>query len=209
MAPKVHPQVVSAAAIPIVSNMCSAERKRFTLWMKSLIFHGCGLSLFDSDGKVVYRIDNYGEKCSHEVLLMDLLGQVVFTIRRKSQGLRCPCWEGYKGSDKNSLSKIEPAFRVKEHRSHRLFGRKSLTCEVMNKSLDCLEHYKIVKSSSAKLECKIMNVKGKTIAELKQKQGRGGVSLGRDVLSLEVEAEADVSLVVALVAVFGLINGHI
>lgn len=41
---------------------------------------------------------------------------------------------------------------------------------------------------------------------MKQKYAREGISLGRDVRSLEMVPDADVSFVVALVAVFGLIN---
>lgn len=45
--------------------------------------------------------------------------------------------------------------------------------------------------------------------QMKQKYSREGVPLGRDVLSLQMKPEADVSFVMALVAVFGLINGEI
>uniref|UniRef100_A0A7N0U2B0 Uncharacterized protein n=1 Tax=Kalanchoe fedtschenkoi TaxID=63787 RepID=A0A7N0U2B0_KALFE len=207
MTAKVHPQA-SSAPVSTTMGATTTEKTTFTLWMKSLVFHGRGLAVFNQDGKVAYRMDNYGEKCSREVLLMDLAGQVLFTIRRKKQGLRCPCWEGYEGMEK-SLSTKQPSFWVKEHRSRHFFQTKNLICEVVNDSLANIENYEIVKSTSSKSGCKITNAVGKTIAKVKPKQACGGVSLGRDVLSLEVDPEADASLVMALVAVHGLVNGQI
>lgn len=51
------------------------------MWMKSQIYAGRGLTVFEL-GKVVYRIDNYQEKRSKKVLLMDDIGKDVFTIRK-------------------------------------------------------------------------------------------------------------------------------
>lgn len=55
----------------------------FTIWMKSLLFHTYGCTVFNSKGEIVYRVDNYGSKCSREIHLMDLRGKVLFTICRK------------------------------------------------------------------------------------------------------------------------------
>ena len=55
----------------------------FTVWMKSLIMQGNGLTVFNENGQVAYRIDNYDEKRSREVFLMDLRGKLLFTVRRK------------------------------------------------------------------------------------------------------------------------------
>lgn len=68
------------------SSPCSttiSNGKMYTIWMKSLVANGNGYTVYDSDGKVVYRIDNYDCKCSNEVYLMDLQGNGLCTIFRK------------------------------------------------------------------------------------------------------------------------------
>ncbi|KAE8808262.1 protein LURP-one-related 11-like [Hordeum vulgare] len=57
--------------------------KVFTLWLKSLVLNGRGCTVYDSDGHIVYRVDNYGSKCSDNVCLMDLRGNVVVNIHKK------------------------------------------------------------------------------------------------------------------------------
>ncbi|KAF2313273.1 hypothetical protein GH714_010101 [Hevea brasiliensis] len=51
--------------------------------MKSLVCHTNGCTVFDSNGEIIYRVENYGTKCNNEVHLMDLRGRVLVTIRRK------------------------------------------------------------------------------------------------------------------------------
>lgn len=66
------------------SNYVTSRRESFTLWMKSLVFHGKGCTVFDSNGKLVYRIDNYDGKSScKEVDLLDIKGKVLFSLRQK------------------------------------------------------------------------------------------------------------------------------
>lgn len=55
----------------------------FTIWMKSLILGGKGCTVFDSNGEVVYRVDNYSSKGCDQVFLMDSQGHVLLTILRK------------------------------------------------------------------------------------------------------------------------------
>lgn len=76
---KVHPQAL------VSSDPCylSSKQESFTVWMKSLVLSGKGCTVFDSDGHVVYRVDNYDSKSSNEVHLMDFEGKVLYTILRK------------------------------------------------------------------------------------------------------------------------------
>ncbi|GFS37161.1 LURP-one-like protein [Actinidia rufa] len=46
-----------------------------------------GCTVFDSNGEIVYRIDNYDTKSRNEVYLMDLQGKVLFSIQRKNVGI--------------------------------------------------------------------------------------------------------------------------
>lgn len=70
-----------AACFPCMTADSKAEA--FTIWMKSLIMQGNGLTVFNGNGQIVYRIDNYDERSSREVFLMDLGGKLLFTVRRK------------------------------------------------------------------------------------------------------------------------------
>ena len=78
---KVHP----AQASDPCSTMSSAGRETFTIWMKSLVCHTNGCTVFDSNGDIVYRVENYDSKGSSEVQLMDLRGRVLFTILKRVQ----------------------------------------------------------------------------------------------------------------------------
>lgn len=70
-----------AACFPCMTADSKAET--FTLWMKSLIMQGNGLTVFNGNGQIAFRIDNYDEKSSREVFLMDLRGKLLFTLCRK------------------------------------------------------------------------------------------------------------------------------
>lgn len=72
---KVHPFLHSS------STTCKQET--FTIWMKSLILNGNGCTVFDSQGQIVFRVDNYEIRCAPEVFLMDQHGNVLFTILKK------------------------------------------------------------------------------------------------------------------------------
>lgn len=80
---KVHPQAI----IPSTSCYLTSNQETFTIWMKSLVLSGKGCTVFDANGQIVYRVDNYNCKCSNEVYLMDIKGKVLFTILRKVQSL--------------------------------------------------------------------------------------------------------------------------
>lgn len=68
---------------PSVSPCVTSERETFTIWMKSLVYNTNGCTVYNSEGQIVFRVDNYEEKCSNEVHLMDLEGRVLYTIRKR------------------------------------------------------------------------------------------------------------------------------
>ncbi|KAM7531285.1 hypothetical protein LguiB_034695 [Lonicera macranthoides] len=198
---KVYPSMPSSSSSCSCSCFSSNETETFTTWMKSLVINGNGYTVYDSRGKVVYRIDNYDTKCSNEVYLMDLRGKVISTILRKKL-LRFGLWDGYK-SNGPKVKNEKPWFRVKNN--SKFFKRDSSYLVTMGcdeeKSSPC---YKI-EGFANKFDFKIRDSEGRVVAELKQKQSSCGVLL-RDVLSLKVEPLVDHSLVMALVAVYGLIS---
>ncbi|KAF2313281.1 hypothetical protein GH714_010126 [Hevea brasiliensis] len=86
----------------------------FTLWMKSLVCHTNGCTVFDSNGEIIYRVENYGTKCNNEVHLMDLRGRVLVTIRRKTLLLVFGRWHGYRWNPAN-IEKEKPWFQMKKY----------------------------------------------------------------------------------------------
>lgn len=77
---RIHPCIPSSSSS---SSFCSNEREAYTIWMKSLVLNSNGYTVYNSKADVVFRIDNYDNKRSNEVYLMDLRGNVVCTILRK------------------------------------------------------------------------------------------------------------------------------
>ncbi|KAK6137439.1 hypothetical protein DH2020_028796 [Rehmannia glutinosa] len=187
-------------------NYSSELRETFTIWMKSLVFHGNGCTIFNSRGDVVYRVDNYQQRCSSKVFLMNSSGKVLYSINKKLfllQKLRIfGCWEGLKWIG----NKERPWFKVR--RNHTILS-KDRSCKVTFK---CNENmgscYRII-GLEGKSALKIIDFSGQLLAEAVQKQSSEGVPLGEDVLSLMVEPQADQSLIMALVTVYGLINNKL
>ncbi|KAK1353334.1 Tubby C-terminal-like domain-containing protein [Heracleum sosnowskyi] len=177
----------------------------YTIWMKSLVVNGNGYTVYDSNGKVVYRIDNYDIKCRNEVYLMDLQGNVLCTISRKKL-LRFGVWDGYKGCGPKAKNQ-KPWFEVTNSCK---FLKKDSEYRVIIGSDEnqSTNFYKIGEMNKQKSEFKIINGQGTIVAEVKQKLSACGVTLGEDVLSLKVEPSVDQSFIMALVAVHGLLNNR-
>ena len=124
----------------------------------------------------------------------------------------CGRWEGYKCSNGSKMDKqIKPCFQVRKH--WRFLGSGgSSSCEVTVRPNEAQSadscHYRI-EEYAGKSTFRIVDSEGGVMAEVKQKQTSSGVVLGEDVLNLVVEAHVDHSLVMALVAVRGLIHHRI
>jgi uncharacterized protein YxjI len=169
--------------------------------MKSLVFHSNGCTVYNSNGNIVYRVDNYDRKGRREVNLMDLKGNLLCTIKKRLLALGC--WEGHKYCrNSNSRSQEQqPWFEVKKCLT--LTGK--IACEIKAGTQNlCLERMSIGKSIAFRI---VNKLDGKIIAEAKQKQTESGVVLSNDVLTLNLAAGTDHSLIMALITVYGLICG--
>ncbi|KAL3652658.1 hypothetical protein CASFOL_002339 [Castilleja foliolosa] len=186
-------------------NYNSLERETFTVWMKSLVFHSNGCTIFNSKGDLVYRVDNYQQRCSSKAFLMDSSGNVLFSINRKKPRI-FGCWEGFKWSGNSKVDKKGSWFQVK--RKYTILS-KYISCRVTFKCNKNTKKWYEVVGLEGKSTLKIIDqLSGQLLAEAVQKQS-SGVCLGDDVLTLMVEPEADQSLVMALVTVYGLINNKL
>ncbi|EEF51162.1 protein LURP-one-related 4 [Ricinus communis] len=177
-------------------DLMTFRRETFTVWMKSLVCHTNGCTVFDTNGEIVYRVENYDKKCSSEVYLMDLRGRVLVTIRRKRL-LLFGSWYGYRWNVAD-INKEKPWFQVRK------------CCSICMGNLACqvtvgFDKYWIVKLGQ-RAAFRIVDFEGDAVAEVKQKQSSSGITLGDDVLTLIVEPHMDHSLVMAIITVYGLIN---
>uniref|UniRef100_A0A1D1Z190 Protein LURP-one-related 11 n=1 Tax=Anthurium amnicola TaxID=1678845 RepID=A0A1D1Z190_9ARAE len=200
---RVYPQpVAQASSSSSTSPPPTSQREVFTIWMKSLVLNGNGCTVYDSKGRLAYRVDNYDCKRADEVYLMDLPGKVLFKILRRKKLHVLGRWEGYRCS--GSEEQLNPSFRVKK--PVRIFSRDA-PCEVTVFDADsCCYRIDGVVCKSA---YKITDVRGELVAEMKRKQTASGVVMGDDVLTLVVKPNSDLPLVMALVVVCGLISHHI
>nr|CAD1828463.1 unnamed protein product [Ananas comosus var. bracteatus] len=200
---KVHPLPSSSSSSSSQSSSSSSitqRREVYTVWMKSLVFNGNGCTIYNSDGRIVYRVDNYDCKCSAEVFLMDHGGKTLLKILRKKLRVFGQ-WEGHRccGADEEGE---EPWFRVQKACGSL---RKSQSSEACTVRVECGTCFKI-DGWAHKSEYRIKSMDGEVVAEVKRKQTTNGVVLGEDVLSLVVEPSVDHLLIMGLVVVCGLIN---
>ncbi|KAF7810261.1 protein LURP-one-related 4 [Senna tora] len=199
---KVYPQKPTNTSSNFPSS-CSnnnkiSKRETYTLWMKSLVLHSNGCTVYDSRGHIVYRVDNYDRKGTREVNLMDVQGTSLCTIHKRLLGFGR--WDGYRCSGGGGGSK--PWFKVK--RCNKMVKGK-VACEIR---VGRSQRYCIVRMGGKASTFRIVNKEGKIVAQVKQKQASSGIVLGDDVLTLEVEEDTDHSLIMAFVTVYGLICGR-
>ncbi|GAB4856876.1 hypothetical protein Ancab_014795 [Ancistrocladus abbreviatus] len=196
---KVHPHMSSSSSS--ASSSSSSLKETFTVWMKSLVLHGNGFTVYNSKGEIVYRIDNYHTKCSREVCLMDLHGKVLCTLIQRDMVGMLKRWDGYKDDDRSR----KPWFQVKKICKH--FGG-DFACKVKVGSWDDVVNAESccyrMEGSAEKCEVKIIDEQGLVVAEVKRKQLDSGMMLGDDVLNLVVQPHHDHSFVVSLVAILDL-----
>ncbi|KAK7860014.1 protein lurp-one-related 4 [Quercus suber] len=64
---KIH--VPTSINVASSTSYITSKREAFTIWMKSLVMQGNGCTVFNENGEIVYRIDNYDKKCSNKLNL--------------------------------------------------------------------------------------------------------------------------------------------
>ncbi|KAJ4832029.1 hypothetical protein Tsubulata_010277, partial [Turnera subulata] len=192
---KIHPLAPLNVSSPSCSssNFLTTKREAFTVWMKSLVVQGNGCTVFNEGGEIVYRVDNYDKKCCNDVYLMDLKGNVIFSILKR----------GYRCDASSQVKNLKPFFRVKQNLG--LWGE-DLSCTVTLQSNNGHANSYRLESFAGKSAFKVVNSQGEVVAEAKRKEVVTGVLLGDDVLNLVVEPHVDRSLIMALTVVYGLVH---
>ncbi|KAH0457583.1 hypothetical protein IEQ34_012898 [Dendrobium chrysotoxum] len=179
---------------PSISIAAGEEPATLTVWRKSLLFNCSGFTVYDANGNLVYRVDNYSSSSLNEIVLMDAIGKPLFTIRRKRFTLTDQ-WSIYKGE---AAVATKPVFSAWKHVA--LVRSKSLAhvipCGVAGKFAEAIYD---VEGSFSQRSCVVYDERHKPVAEIQRKKSVGTVGFGGDVFRLVVQPGFDASLAMAVV----------
>ncbi|KAH6821732.1 hypothetical protein C2S53_015489, partial [Perilla frutescens var. hirtella] len=165
-----------------------------TVWKKSLVLNWSGFTVLDTDGKLVYRVDNYDDMSGH-IFLMDASGTILLTIRRKrSLGLLGDTWLVFHG-DTTTAAAADPILSARKRKNLLLLNSK---CQLITTATNC--KYEI-QGSYERRSCAVYDVeKRRRVAEIRQKETSvKGIAFGKDVFRLHVQPGFDAALAMAIV----------
>ncbi|CAO2145398.1 unnamed protein product [Urochloa humidicola] len=120
---KVHPNAATVVPEPAIRSLDEPPAV-LTVWRKSLLFNCDGFTVFDATGNLAFRVDCYGASGRRraEVVLMDVAGKPLLTIRRKRlSSLLAEHWVIYDGDA--AAGKARPLLSVRRHVSLRGSGK--------------------------------------------------------------------------------------
>ncbi|KDP25372.1 hypothetical protein JCGZ_20528 [Jatropha curcas] len=150
-----------------------------TVWRKSLLVNCNGFTVINSNGDLVYRVDNYIVR-PHELVLMDASGKSILTMHRKKKLGLGDSWLVYEGE----------------------VGKCCSTTRISKKPIwSVKKHSNILQASSyTQRSCKVVDESRTTVAEIKRKEAIvRGVSFGVEVFVLVVHGGFDPGFAMALV----------
>ncbi|KAI9108470.1 hypothetical protein K1719_020661 [Acacia pycnantha] len=168
-----------------------------TVWRKSLVMSCEGFTVIDSDGNLVYRVDNYIEH-PEEVVLMDGAGKSVLTMRRRRKLGLGDCWLVFDG-EVGIGSTESPILCVRKH-VNILQGNTNNVLAYVYRGTSDKRHTFSVEGSYTHRTCKVLDESKEVVAEIKRKEANSkGVSFGIDVFQLIVQPGFDAGFAMALV----------
>ncbi|KGN58676.1 protein LURP-one-related 8 [Cucumis sativus] len=175
------------------SSSCSdAIETVLTVWKKSMLLNCEGFTVFNAEGNLVYRVDNYLAGNKGEILLMDAAGNPLFTIRRKRLSL-ADSWVVYEGE-----TGANPRFSARKQmnllKSKCLARVVELAGSWSGKGMSVYE----IEGCYGKRCCAVYDEKRRIVAEIKRKEAAGGLSFGTDVFRLVVQPQIDTTVAMAL-----------
>ncbi|KAK1437190.1 hypothetical protein QVD17_02978 [Tagetes erecta] len=202
---KVYPKVVNSPHVSsneqsFFNESTTAGRNVdpvvLTVWKKSLLFNSDGFTVFDTNGDLVFRVDNYAAGNKSEVVLMDAAGHSLITVRKKRPSLT-DTWLVYNGE-----TMVNPRFSVTKHVNFlngKSLARVSTTRSPNNNNNNKKNIVYEIEGSYAQRCVVIYDDKHHRVAEIKRKEAVGGVAFGGDVFRLVVQPEIDSAFAMALV----------
>jgi len=130
-----------------------------TVWRKSLLFNCHGFTVFDANGDLAFRVDCYAaSRRRAEVVLMDVEGKPLLTVRRKRLSLT-DHWVIYDGDGTTSS---KPLLSVRRHLSLRRSSSKTLACVTPLGSAASAAEY-VVEGSYGRRACAVRDARGDVV----------------------------------------------
>ncbi|XP_065634218.1 protein LURP-one-related 4-like [Quercus suber] len=178
---KIH--VPTSINVASSTSYITSKREAFTIWMKSLVMQGNGCTVFNENGEIVYRIDNYDKKCSNKLNLESPRfpkGEVSYQVTMLSEKAQASCYMP-------EISTGELAFKITDSMGELVAeARQKHSFSGVGLGHDVLQ----TKANREEIWLEKMK-KNMTIEQL---------------LTLMVESHVDQSIVMALVTVYGLMQ---
>ncbi|XP_023527057.1 protein LURP-one-related 8 isoform X1 [Cucurbita pepo subsp. pepo] len=172
------------------SSSTDATQTVLTVWKKSMLLNCEGFTVFDANGNLAYRVDNYLAGNKAQILLMDAAGNPLFTIRRKRLSL-ADSWVVYEGE-----SGVNPRFSARKQMN--LLKSKCLARIVEGSWSGMGMCTYEIEGCYGKRCCAVYDEKRRIVAEIKRKEATGGMSFGMDVFRLVVQPQIDTTVAMAL-----------
>ncbi|KAF5734793.1 putative UPF0706 protein [Tripterygium wilfordii] len=169
-----------------------------TVWRKSLLLSCNGFTVINSNGNLVYRVDDYIHRRRSrpdELILMDGFGKSLLTMHRSKLRL-ADNWVVYEGEASKSSSN-EPIFYVRKHIN--ILHGNPITSVLAYVYEGKRRAYRI-EGSYHNRSCKVFDDSRRVVVEIKRKDNIiGGIPFEKDVFVLEVMPGFDPGFAMALV----------
>ncbi|KAK9079614.1 hypothetical protein SSX86_001287 [Deinandra increscens subsp. villosa] len=168
-----------------------------TVWRKSLCVGCNGFTVINSDGELVYRVDNYGaHRKQDQVVLMDASGKPIFTVSRSKKLKMVDDWLVFEGeiSSKNQ----KPICRATKD-VNILWPKVKRLARVYKAPYDTKNMY-MIEGSYMNRSCKVVDESRNVVAEIRRKEtATKGASFGLEVFDLIINQGFDSSLAMAII----------
>ncbi|KAL5226206.1 hypothetical protein ABZP36_012845 [Zizania latifolia] len=192
---KVHPNVAVPELLRSSATAAGAPAV-LTVWRKSLLFNCHGFTVFDDKGDLTFRVDCYASSTRRaEVVLMDVAGKPLLTVRRKRLSLT-DHWVIYHGdSDSASASaSAAPLLSVRRHVGLRGASKALAHVTPLSSSPPSPAEAYVVEGSYGRRACAVRDARGQAVAEVRRKE-----SVGNDVFRLVADPRLGAPLAMAIV----------
>ncbi|XP_050213412.1 protein LURP-one-related 5-like [Mercurialis annua] len=183
-----------------------------TVWKRSsMSFQGTdGFTVFDPNGKLVFRVDNYSRKnrfVNNGLVLMDGVGNALQTLKPQKMSMQYQ-WNAYRGDDGCGNNQRVKLFSMRS--SSVIFHTGKNVAEIFIGGLTKQGSQKpdfVVEGSFRARDCKIKTGDGDLVAKMSRKRvNNTTVLLSDDVFSLVVQPGFETQLVMGFVIVLDRIS---
>ncbi|XXG42077.1 hypothetical protein AAC387_Pa01g2425 [Persea americana] len=166
-----------------------------------------GFSVFDGQGRLVFRVDNYSRKnrcIAGGVVLMDGAGRALLTLRPQTLSLRDQ-WNGFKGDGGMGAKRGTPVFSMRRRSFLRINDETEVFMGGLRNRVQAPD-FRITGSFRRRC-CKIQDNAGEVVAEISRKRANAKILLSDDVFRLIVQPGYDCELMMAFVVTIDRIFG--